>query len=150
MFLLLIVVWIPPLIVLCPHCQLLACCCGRLPPTACPPTPALTCPKCMSCWRKTTEWTDQRAAPRRSMSSWRPVSSKTYPEYDWRHSISFEGLYILIICLSVRLEVESFRTSIFCWNTPSLWNHVPGVQYLWWSVLLSSVSKAPWLVGVKM
>lgn len=90
------VVWIPPLIVLCPHCQLLACCCGRLPPTACPPTPALTCPKCMSCWRKTTEWTDQRAAPRRSMSSWRPVSSKTYPEYDWRHSISLEGLYILI------------------------------------------------------
>lgn len=65
------------LTVSCLHLQHLACCCGRSPPTACPPTPALTCPKCTSCWRKTTVWTDQRAAPRRSTSWWGPVSSKT-------------------------------------------------------------------------
>lgn len=61
-----------------PYLQHLVCCCGRSPPTACPPTLALTCPKCTSCWRKTTVWTDRKAAPRRSTNSWQPVSSKTH------------------------------------------------------------------------
>lgn len=137
-FLLLIVVWVTQLTGLCLHLQHLACCCGRSPPTACPPTPALTCPKCTSCWRKTTVWTGQRAAQRRSTSSWGPVSCKTHLSriclealFNWK-----DFFYLNYLCLAVRLEVEPIRTSIFCWNTPSLRDHVPGVQHLWWSVLL--------------
>lgn len=57
-----------------PPLQPLAFCCGKLQPTACPLTPALTCLKSMSCWRKTTVWSAPKAVLRKFMSSWEHVS----------------------------------------------------------------------------
>lgn len=131
MLLLLFIAWVTQLTVKCLHLQHLACCCGRSPPTACPPTLASTCPKCMSCWRKTTVWTDQRAAPRRSMSSWGPVSSKTHLFRIWleeHYSIGriFFYSYVLSCCQvgggtlqNVHLLLKHTKPSRPCSRSPA-------------------------------
>lgn len=81
-----------------------------------------------------------RGLPREGVRAYEGLWVKMHLFRTWleaRYCLATFLILFFFVFFPVRLEVEPVGTSIFCWNTPSLWDHVPGVQHLWWSVLLS-------------